>query len=150
MTVLYIDADACPVKEEAARVGVRHGLRIVFVSNSWMRLPDEPGVERVIVPGGLDQADDWIAAAVVPGDVVVTSDVPLAARCVKAGADVLGSTGKPFNDVGMALAMRDLKTQLREAGEIRESGPAFSKLDRSRFLQALESMVRAARRKSAG
>ncbi|WP_439527689.1 YaiI/YqxD family protein [Pannonibacter sp.] len=150
MTVLYIDADACPVKEEAARVGVRHGLRIVFVSNSWMRLPDEPGVERVIVPGGLDQADDWIAEAVVPGDVVVTGDVPLAARCVKAGADVLGSTGKPFHDVGMALAMRDLKTQLREAGQIRESGPAFSKLDRSRFLQALESMVRAARRKSAG
>ncbi|NBN79096.1 YaiI/YqxD family protein [Microvirga tunisiensis] len=148
MTVLYVDADACPVKEEAARVGARHGLRIVFVSNAWMRLPDDPGVERVIVPGGLDKADDWIAEAVRPGDVVVTADVPLAARCVKGGADVLGPTGRPFHDVGMALAMRDLKTQLREAGEIRESGPSFSRLDRSRFLQALESAVRAARRKS--
>lgn len=148
MTVLYVDADACPVKNEAIRVGERHKVPIRFVSNSWMRLPEGDLIERVVVPEGPDEADNWIADRAGKGDVVVTADVPLAARCVKNGALVLSHTGKPFREegIGMRLAMRDLNTHLREAGEIREGGPAFSKGDRSRFLNQLETVMRAARR----
>lgn len=148
MTVLYIDADACPVKDEAVRVGERHNVQIKFVSNSWMRLPEGDLIERVVVPEGPDEADNWIAERAQPGDVVVTADVPLAARCVKAGALVIGPTGKPFREdaIGMRLAMRDLNTHLREIGEIRESGPGFTKTDRSRFLNQLETIMRAAKR----
>jgi len=151
MTKLYVDADACPVKEEAVRVGERHKVQIFMVSNAWMRLPDSHLVERVVVPEGPDVADDWIAERAAPGDVVITADVPLAARCVKAGALVVGPTGKPFREdgIGMRLAMRDLNTHLREIGEIREGGPSFSKADRSRFLNVLETTMRAARRISA-
>jgi len=152
MTILYVDADACPVKEEAVRVGERHGARIRIVSNSWMRLPDSDLVERVIVPEGPDEADNWIAERAGTGDVVVTADVPLAARCVKAGALVISPNGKPFREdaIGMRLAMRDLNTHLRETGEIREGGPPFTKADRSRFLNQLETIMRAAKRMSAG
>ncbi|MCK7610561.1 YaiI/YqxD family protein [Roseibium sediminicola] len=148
MTVLYVDADACPVKDEAIRVGERHKVMIKFVSNSWMRLPEGDLIERVIVPEGPDEADNWIAERAQPGDVVVTADVPLASRCVKAGALVIGPTGKPFSEeaIGMRLAMRDLKTHLREIGEIREGGPSFGKQDRSRFLNQLETIMRAAKR----
>jgi uncharacterized protein len=150
MTVLYIDADACPVKDEAIRVGERHKTPIKIVSNSWMRLPEGDLIERVVVAEGPDVADDWIAERVQKGDVVITADVPLAARCVKAGALVIGPTGKPFREdgIGMRLAMRDLNTHLRETGEIRESGPSFSKADRSRFLNQLETTMRAAKRLS--
>lgn len=150
MTRLYVDADACPVKQEAVRVGERHGVEIVFVSNSWMRLPEGDLIKRVVVPEGPDEADNWIAERASIGDVVVTADVPLAARCVKEGALVIGPTGKPFREegIGMRLAMRDLNTHLREAGEIREGGPAFTKADRSRFLNQLETTMRAARRLS--
>lgn len=152
MTVLYVDADACPVKDEAIRVGERHKVVITFVSNSWMRLPEGDLIERVIVPEGPDEADNWIAERAQPGDVVVTADVPLAARCVKAGALVIGPTGKPFSEdaIGMRLAMRDLKTHLREIGEIREGGPSFTKQDRSRFLNQLETTMRAAKRLADG
>ncbi|MEM5581135.1 MULTISPECIES: YaiI/YqxD family protein [unclassified Roseibium] len=148
MTVLYVDADACPVKDEAVRVGERHKVPIKFVSNSWMRLPEGDLIERVVVPEGPDVADDWIAERAQTGDVVITADVPLAARCVKTGALVIGPTGKPFREdaMGMRLAMRDLKTHLREIGEIKEGGPAFSKADRSRFLNQLETTMRAAKR----
>ncbi|NRG16926.1 YaiI/YqxD family protein [Rhizobiales bacterium] len=148
MTRVFVDADACPVKEETVRVADRHGLAVFFVSNAWMRLPDGREVERVIVPEGPDKADDWIADEAMPGDVVVTADVLLAARCVKAGALVIGPTGKAFSEdrIGMALAMRNLNTELREAGVIREGGPSFSKADRSKFLNAMETTVRAARR----
>ncbi|WP_417675643.1 YaiI/YqxD family protein [Roseibium sp.] len=148
MTTLYIDADACPVKDESVRVGERHGARIRIVSNSWMRLPESDLVERVIVPEGPDEADNWIAERAGTGDVVVTADVPLAARCVKAGALVISPSGKPFREdgIGMRLAMRDLNTHLREAGEIREGGPPFTKADRSRFLNQLETIMRAAKR----
>ena len=95
-TALYIDADACPVKEEAVRVAERHGLTIHFVSNSWMRLPEGPLIERVVVAEGPDAADDWIAGRAAKGDIVVTADIPLAARCLKAGARVIGLTGKPL------------------------------------------------------
>lgn len=152
MTVLYVDADACPVKDEALRVGERHKVPVKFVSNSWMRLPESDFVERVVVPEGPDVADDWIAERATKGDVVVTADVPLAARCVKAGALVIGPTGKPFREdgIGMRLAMRDLNTHLREIGEIRESGPGFTREDRSRFLNQLETTMRAARRLAGG
>jgi len=148
MTVLYVDADACPVKDEAIRVGERHKVAIKFVSNSWMRLPEGDLIERVVVPDGPDEADNWIAERAATGDVVITADVPLASRCVKAGALVLGPTGKPFSEegIGMRLAMRDLRTHLREIGEIKEGGPAFSKADRSRFLNQLETTMRAAKR----
>jgi uncharacterized protein YaiI (UPF0178 family) len=145
---LYIDADACPVKEEAVRVAERHGLPVHFVSNSWMRLPESPQVQRVVVPEGPDAADDWIAERARPGDIVVTADIPLAARCLKAGARVIGNTGKPFTDanIGTALAMRDLSRHLRETGESKGYNAGFTRADRSRFLQALEAAVQAIKR----
>jgi uncharacterized protein YaiI (UPF0178 family) len=145
---LYIDADACPVKEEAVRVAERHGLPVHFVSNSWMRLPESPQVHRVVVPEGPDAADDWIAERARPGDIVVTADIPLAARCLKAGARVIGNTGKPFTDanIGTALAMRDLSRHLRETGESKGYNAGFTRADRSRFLQALEAAVQAIKR----
>ena len=147
-STLYIDADACPVKEEAVRVAERHGLPIHFVSNSWMRLPESPQVQRVVVPEGPDAADDWIAERARPGDIVVTADIPLAARCLKAGARVIGNTGKPFTDanIGTALAMRDLSRHLRETGESKGYNAGFTRADRSRFLQALEAAVQAIKR----
>ena len=147
-TTLYIDADACPVKEEAVRVAERHGLAIRFVSNAHMRLPEGPLVERVVVAEGPDAADDWIAARAAKGDIVVTADIPLAARCLKAGARVIGNTGKPFTEagIGMALAMRDLSRHLRETGESKGHNAGFTRQDRSRFLQALEEVVQAIKR----
>lgn len=146
MTKLYIDADACPVKAEAVRVGERYGVPVIMVSNAYFRLPDSPVVERVVVPEGPDQADDWIAERAVTGDVVVTADVPLASRCVHAGALVISPNGKPLEEaaMGLRLAVRDLNTQLREAGVIREGGPAFTKADRSRFLNKLDPLMRRA------
>jgi uncharacterized protein YaiI (UPF0178 family) len=147
-TTLYIDADACPVKEEAVRVAERHGLVIHFVSNAYMRLPEGPLVQRVIVPEGPDAADDWIAERAAKGDIVVTADIPLAARCLKAGARVIGLTGKPFTEagIGMALALRDLSRHLRETGESKGHNASFTRQDRSRFLQALEEAVQAIKR----
>ncbi|MTI44524.1 hypothetical protein JM93_02058 [Roseibium hamelinense] len=152
MTKLYIDADACPVKEESVRVADRHGVATLFVSNSHMRLPSSHLVERIIVPEGPDAADDWIAERAGAGDVVITADVPLASRCVNNGAQVLSPTGKPFSEdaIGMRLAMRNLNTHLREIGEIKERGPSFTKSDRSQFLNRLETTMRLAKRISAG
>lgn len=114
-----------------------------------MRLPESPLVERVIVPDGPDVADDWIATRIGPLDVAVTNDIPLAARCLKAGAQAIGATGKPFSDanIGMAMAMRDLGAHLRETGESRGYNAAFTKQDRSRFLQALEQAIQNAKRR---
>ncbi|MEP3048421.1 MAG: YaiI/YqxD family protein [Roseibium sp.] len=150
MTILYVDADACPVKDEAIRVGERHKAPIKIVSNSWMRLPEGDLIERVVVPEGPDVADDWIAERAGKGDVVITADVPLASRCVNAGAQVISPSGKPFREdaIGMRLAMRDLNTHLRETGQIRESSPGFTKKDRSRFLNELETLMRAAKQQS--
>ncbi|WP_153770738.1 YaiI/YqxD family protein [Labrenzia sp. CE80] len=152
MTILYVDADACPVKDEAIKVGERHRVEIKIVSNSWMRLPESDLVERVVVPEGPDVADDWIAERATTGDVVITADVPLASRCVNTGALVISPNGKPFREdaMGMRLAMRNLNTHLREVGEIRESGPGFTRADRSRFLNQLETLMRAAKRQSEG
>lgn len=154
--MIYVDADACPVKDEVLRVAARRGLKVIMVANRWFRLESDPLVERVIVPEGLDVADDWIAERAVSGDVVITADIPLAARVVAAGALALGPTGRLFTaeNVGMALAVRDLGTQLREADPLSlhtGGGPRpFGPTDRSRFLQALESAVRRAERSAAG
>lgn len=148
MSAIYIDADACPVKDEAVRVANRHALPVHFVSNAWMRLPEGPLVERVVVAEGPDAADDWIAQRAEKGDIVVTADIPLASRCLKAGARVIGPTGKPFTDagIGLALAMRELQQHLRETGESRGFNASFTRADRSRFLEALEHAVQAIKR----
>jgi len=148
MTAIYVDADACPVKDEAVRVADRHGYAVHFVSNAWMRLPESPNVNRVVVAEGPDAADDWIATRIGAQDIAVTADIPLASRCLKAGARVVGPTGKPFTDatIGMALAMRDLQQHLRETGESRGFNASFTRTDRSRFLQALEEAVQAIKR----
>jgi uncharacterized protein YaiI (UPF0178 family) len=145
---IYVDADACPVKEEALRVASRHGLKIYYVSNSWMRLSEDPLVERVVVPDGPDAADNWIAERIGKGDIAVTQDIPLASRCLKAGAQAIGNTGKPFTDagIGMALAMRDLSAHLRETGESKGYNAGFTRQDRSRFLEALETAVQRVKR----
>ena len=145
---IYVDADACPVKEEVLRVATRHAIPVHFVSNSWMRLPDSPLVHRVVVTQGPDVADDWIAKRAGPSDIAITADIPLASRCLKAGAKVVGPTGKPFDEasIGMALAMRDLQSHLRETGESRGFNPAFTPKDRSRFLGTLENIVQALKR----
>lgn len=149
-TVIYVDADACPVKDEAVRVADRHGFAIHFVSNSHMRLPENPLVNRVVVADGPDAADDWIASRIAKGDIAVTADIPLASRCLKAGAVVIGNTGKPFTDsgIGMALAMRELQQHLRETGESKGYNASFTRADRSRFLQAMEEAVQRIKRET--
>lgn len=149
MTRLLIDADACPVKAEAERVATRLGITMVLVSNGGIRPSVNPLVESVFVAQGPDEADRWIAEACGPGDVVVTSDIPLAARCVAAGAQVLKPNGEALTtaNVGMALATRDLMSDLRAADPFRQGGGAlFSKADRSRFLDTLDRALRAAQR----
>lgn len=148
MTIVYVDADACPVKEEVYRVAARHGVAVKVVANSFLAVPRDPAIERVIVPGGLDVADDWIAERAGPGDVVVTADVPLADRCVKAGAVALSPTGKVFDEasIGMARAVRDLMSDLREAGAVTGGPKPFSPRDRSAFLQTLDRELRRAAR----
>ena len=143
MIEIYIDADACPVKDEVLRVAERHNMQIHVVGNTWLRKLDGPLVNKVVVPEGPDVADDWIAEHISDGDICITGDIPLAGRCIEKGAAALGHTGKPFTEdsIGMALAMRDLKTHLRDTGEIKDHHPGFAKADRSRFLSALEDAV---------
>ena len=145
---IYIDADACPVKDEAAKVAARHHLIIHYVSNSHMRLPFGENVRRMVVMAGADAADDWIIEQIEPNDIVVTADIPLAARAHKKGARVISNTGKAFTEdsIHMALAMRNLMTELRETTEMRGSNAAFTPRDRSQFLQSLESAVQVAKR----
>lgn len=140
---IYLDADACPVKDETYRVAARYGLTVYVVANSVLNLPRESWIVRVVVGSALDAADDWIAERAGPGSIVLTADVPLAARCVKAGATVLAFTGKPFSEssIGMALATRDLMQSLREAGTITGGPKPFSRADRSAFLSALDRAV---------
>jgi uncharacterized protein YaiI (UPF0178 family) len=148
LAVIIVDADACPVKKEVYRVAERYGLSVQVVANSGIWLPDAPRVERVVVSGDPDAADDWIAEHAEANDVVVTEDIPLAARCVKKGARVLNSKGRVFTEASVveALATRDLMAQLRDQGMI-GGGPApFRDRDRSLFLQRLDEVVRAAMR----
>ncbi len=145
---IYVDADACPVKAEVLKVATRHDLKIFMVSNSWMRLDESPLINRIVVTEGPDEADNWIAERIGPADIAITADIPLASRCLKAGAQVIGPTGKPFDNtgIGMALAMRDLQSHLRETGESRGINPVFTPKDRSRFLEALEIAIQSNKR----
>jgi uncharacterized protein YaiI (UPF0178 family) len=149
MPEIYVDADACPVKDEVLRVAERHNLQVYVVSNSGMRPSRNPMVRQIVVPQTPDAADDWIAEHITANDICVTADIPLAARCLEIGAVSLHSNGKPFTQesIGMALAMRDLMQQLREAGDVKGTNPPFTKDDRSRFLQALEGAVQTQVRK---
>ena len=150
MLHIFVDADACPVKQEVYRVAGRYRLEVILVANSWMRIPDERWITLEVVEEGFDAADDWIAEHVQPHDIVVTADIPLANRCLKAGASVIGPTGKPFteNNIGDAVATRDLLSELRGAGEITGGPPPINKRDRSRFLQQLDEVIQSIRRKS--
>jgi len=144
---VYVDADACPVKAEVARVAERHGLAVTYVANAWMQTPRAPRVRMQVVTGAFDAADDWIAGQVLESDIVITADIPLAARCLKAGAQVLGPSGRRFtgDNIGDAMATRELMSDLRAYG-VGGGPPPFSARDRSRFLDALELVVRDARR----
>ncbi|OGV72716.1 MAG: hypothetical protein A3K19_02760 [Lentisphaerae bacterium RIFOXYB12_FULL_65_16] len=143
MLDIYVDADACPVKQEVCRVAERYGLKVTFVSNSRMRIPEQDAVELVVVTGKFDAADDWIAEHVTENDIVVTADIPLASRCIKNRARVLGPAGQRFTaaNIGSTLATRDLMSELRGAGAITGGPPPFQKQDRSRFLQGLDQVV---------
>ncbi len=148
MTALYIDADACPVKAEAERVATRHRVKMYVVSNGGLRPSQNPLIETVVVPDGPDVADMWIAERCGAGDVVVTGDIPLAAKCIEAGARVLKHNGEALTlaNIGNVLATRDLMADLRAADPFRQGGgKGFTKADRSRFLDALERTLRAAK-----
>ena len=148
MLHIYVDADACPVKQEVYRVAGRYGLAVTLVTNSWMRVPQETWIALEVVGGGFDEADDWIVEHLQPQDVVVTADILLASRCLKEGARAIGTTGKPFTEdnIGAAVATRDLMSELRGAGEITGGPPPLTKRDRSRFLQTLDEVIQSIRR----
>ena len=148
MLAIFVDGDACPVKDEVYVVATRYGLPVALVSNAPLYVPPGFGVQSIVVDEGPDAADDWIAEHVQAGDVVVTADIPLAARCLAKGARVLGNDGRPFTEdsIGGALATRALKSELRDAGE-RTRGPrALSDRDRSRFASKLDELVRSSLR----
>jgi uncharacterized protein YaiI (UPF0178 family) len=145
---IYVDADACPVKEEVYRVARRYATKVYIVANAPMRVPAEDLIELVVVRGGFDVADDWIAERIGPGDIAITADIPLADRCLHRGARVLGPKGLAFTEetIGDAVATRALLDMLRQAGEF-GGGPApFTKSDRSRFLSKLDETIHAIRR----
>ncbi len=141
---IYIDADACPVKDEVYRVAARHGLPVSVVANGFIRVPQDPLIERVAAGSAADAADDWIAERAGANDIVITADIPLADRCVKAGAQVIAPNGKPFtaDSIGMTLAVRNLMHDLRSAGEVTGGPRPFSPRDRSAFLSALDQAIR--------
>jgi len=145
---IIVDADACPVKQEVYRVASRYRLNVTLVANSWMRVPNDRWVALEVVKSGFDAADDWIVEHVQPLDIVITADIPLASRCLKKGAHVVGPTGKPFTEdnIGAAVATRDLMSELRDAGEITGGPPPLKKRDRSRFLQQLDEVIQSIRR----
>ena len=148
--IVYVDADGCPVKNEVYKVAGRHGLKVILVANSWMATPESDLIELVVVGAKFDAADDWIAGKVATGDIAITADIPLADRCIKNGARVLGPTGRIFDEgnIGDAMASRELMSTLRDTG-IMTGGPApFDRKDRSRFLQQLEETIRAIQRES--
>jgi uncharacterized protein len=140
---IYVDADACPVKNEVYRVAGRHAIKVIVVSNSPIAVPRDPLIERAVVAAGMDEADDFIAARAIRGDIVITADIPLASRCVKAGAVAIAPTGRVFTEesIGMALATRNLMDSLRSAGEITSGPRSFSPRDRSSFLSALDQAI---------
>ena len=148
---IYIDADACPVKAEVYRVAERYGLKVFVVSNSYINVPRDPRIERVVVGDGFDAADDWIAERAGPGDIVVTADIPLADRSLKKGAAAIGSTGVAFTaaSIGMAMANRELMSHLRAMGEVTGGPRPMAARDRSRFLSTLDETIQKLRRNAA-
>jgi len=150
MLHIYIDADACPVKDEVYKVAQRYQLPVTLVANSYMRVPGGDRIKLVVVDQGLDEADDWIVEKAEKDDIVITGDIPLAARCLDQGARVLGHKGKPFTEenVGEALASRQLLKQLRDQGVMMGGPPPFSKKDRSLFLQQLDQLINSIKREN--
>ena len=149
MMVLYIDADACPVKDEALHVAERHGMDVFIVSNSWLRLSVGPKVQKIVVSDGADAADDWIVERVGEGDLVVTNDIPLADRTLKKGGFAIGATGKPFTtaNIGTAMAQRALNQHLRESNVLGAGfNPSFTKQDKSAFLRGMEELIQKIKR----
>lgn len=147
MTHIYVDADACPVKDEIYRVAKRYEVPVTLVANSWMNTPNDPAIQLVQVGDGFDEADQWIVDQVQKNEIVITADIPLAALCLEKGAHVLGPKGRVFTEasIGDALASREVSAQLREHG-LMSGGPApFAKTDRSRFLQQLDNTINACR-----
>ena len=145
---IFIDADACPVKDETYKVAARYGLKTFVVSNSFMQIPASPMIERVIVDAGPDIADDWIAERAALGDIVITNDIPLADRVLKSGAAAIKPNGQPFtaDSIGSALAQRSIMEHIRSTGEITGGPRPFDRTDRSRFLQALDTAIQKSRR----
>jgi uncharacterized protein YaiI (UPF0178 family) len=150
-TRIYVDADACPVKDEIYRVALRHGLPVSVVACNFIRVPQDALIERIAAGSGMDAADDWIAERAGKGDIVVTSDIPLASRCVKAGAEVIAPAGRPFTEqsIGMTLAVRNLMTDLRSTGEVTGGPKSFAPRDRSAILAALDQTIRRIQRQRA-
>jgi uncharacterized protein YaiI (UPF0178 family) len=148
---IFIDADACPVKQEVYRVARRYGLDVTLVANSWMRIPNERWIALEVVEDGFDAADDWIVEHVEPDDIVITADIPLASRCMQEGSRAIGPTGRPFTEdnIGEAVATRDLLAILRSGGEITGGPQPLTKRDRSQFLQQLDEVIQSIRRKHA-
>lgn len=148
MLHILIDADACPVKQEVYRVAKRYGLNVTLVANSWMRTPEDPDIALEVVKDDFDAADDWIVDQAGPDDIVITADILLAGRCLQEGARVIGTTGKPFTEdnIGAAIATRELLAELRVTGEVAGGPPPMDKRDRSRFLQQLDQEIQSIRR----
>jgi uncharacterized protein len=150
-TRIYVDADACPVKDEIYRVAARHALPVSVVAGQFIRVPRDPLIEQIAAGAGMDAADDWIAARAGKDDIVVTADIPLASRCVKTGAEVIAPNGKPFTEqsIGMTLAVRNLMTDLRSSGEVTGGPKSFAPRDRSAFLSTLDQTIRRIQRQRA-
>lgn len=150
MTEIFVDADACPVKDEVYAVAARYALAVIVVANQSIHVPADLGVEMIVVPNGPDAADDWIAEEIRPGDIVITADIPLAARCLAAGAYALGSQGREFTEasIGGALASREISANRRESGEFTRGPRPISPRDRSRFSNELDRIVQRASRES--
>ena len=143
MTTIYVDSDACPVKPEVMRVAKRYALKVIFVANSWMNLPQDWGAELRVVEGNFDAADDWIAERIQKDDLVVSSDIPLVHRCLQKGARALNAYGRAFTEqsIGEIISKRDLLTMLRGSGEVTGGPPPFQKEDRSRFLMTMDQII---------
>ncbi|MBT7165566.1 MAG: YaiI/YqxD family protein [Victivallales bacterium] len=150
MLHIFVDADACPVKQEVYRVARRCNLEVTLVANSWMQTPNDASVHFQLVQDGPDVADDWIVEQAGVDDIVITADIPLADRAIKKGAVALGTTGKPFTpqNIGSVLATRDLMSDLRDLGAVTGGPPPLQQADRSRFLQALDTAIQAIRRRN--
>jgi uncharacterized protein YaiI (UPF0178 family) len=150
--IIYVDADACPVKAEVYRVAERYALKVYVVSNSYMNVPREPLIERIVVSDGPDAADDWIAERVARGSIVITADMPLADRSIKAGADVITPNGRVLTEasIGEVLATRNLMEDLRSAGQVTGGPKPFQPRDRSKFLSALDLVIGRLKRKGGG